>query len=147
MTRHTAQSDQLDSTEEPHARLWSGMIAFAAMMLLLVGGFHVLGGFVALFEDNQYEVGSSELMVSVNYKVWGVFHMAIGVTMCLAGVSLFYRRTWARVVAVVVSSISAVTNLAFLDAAPVWYTLMILIDVLIIYAVTVHSDSEPEYDY
>jgi hypothetical protein len=146
MTRHTTEPD-LDSSEAPRARLWSGMIAFASMMLILVGGFHVLGGFVALFEDNQYEVGSSELLVSANYKVWGVVHMAIGVTMVLAGVGLFYRRTWARVVAVVVSTVSAITNLAFLDAAPVWYALMILIDILIIYAVTVHSDSEPEYDY
>ena len=140
MTRDTAESDG-------HARLWSGMIAFASMMLLLVGGFHVIGGFVALLEDNQYEVGASELMISVNYKVWGVVHMTLGVTMVLAGVSLFYRRTWARVVAVVVSSISAITNLAFLSAAPIWYALMILIDILIIYAVTVRADSEPDYDY
>jgi hypothetical protein len=146
MTRDTADPD-LESSEVPRARLWSGMIAFASMMLLLEGGFHVIGGFVALLEDNQYAVGSSELVISVSYGVWGVIHMALGVTMCLAGVSLFYRRTWARVVAVVVSSISAITNLTFLSAAPVWYALMILIDILIIYAVTVHSDAEVEYDY
>lgn len=147
MTRDTAEPDALESSEVPRARLWSGIIAFASMMLLLEGGFHVIGGFVALLEDNQYEVGSSELLISANYKVWGVVHMVLGVTMCLAGVSLFARRTWARVVAVVVSSISALTNLAFLSAAPVWFALMILIDILIIYAVTVRADAEPEYDY
>lgn len=133
--------------EAPPPRGWSGLVSFAAFMLMLVGGFHVIGGFVALFEEDHYQVGSSDLMISVDYNAWGWAHMALGALMVLAGVALFFRRTWGRVVAVVVASFSAITNLAFLSAAPVWYALMIVMDILIIYAVTAYGDREPEYDY
>jgi hypothetical protein len=35
-----------------------------------------------------------------------------------------------------------VMNLGFLSAAPVWYGILLLLDVLVIYAVTVHFDDE-----
>ncbi|MGZ8744985.1 MAG: DUF7144 family membrane protein [Nocardioides sp.] len=147
MARDTSQETDHQQSEESRTRLWSGMISFAAFMMLMVGGFHVVGGFVALFEEDQYQVGSTDLLVSVDYNAWGIAHMALGVGMMLAASALFFRKTWGRVVAVVLASVGAITNLAFLSAAPLWYALMIGIDVLIIYAVTVHPDSEPEYDY
>lgn len=147
MAQQATASDGQPSYEEPASGLWSGMIGFASFMMLLVGGFHVIGGFVALFEEDQYRVGSTNLMISVDYDVWGIAHMALGAGLFMAGVALFFRKDWARVVAVILASVSAVTNLAFLSAAPVWYALMILIDILIIYAVTVHFHSDPDIDY
>lgn len=140
-TRSTSQ--QQDEDHEP--RFWNGMIAFAAFMLLLVGGFHFLGGLVALLEDDQYLVGESDLLVQTNYRVWGFAHMAIAVVMWMTGYGLFFRRTWARAVAVGIALVSALTNLAFLAANPWWYSMMIIIDVLVIYAVTVHGDPEDGY--
>lgn len=131
--------------EDEDPRFWSGMIAFAAFMFLLVGGFHFLGGFVALLEDDQYLVGESDLLVQTNFRVWGFAHMALAVAMWFTGYGLFFRRTWARIVAVVVAIVSALTNLAFLSANPWWFSLMILLDVLVIYAVTVHGDPEDGY--
>lgn len=142
-TPSTAPSQQQDEDREP--RFWSGMIAFAAFMFLLVGGFHFIGGLVAMLEDDQYLVGESDLLVQTDYRVWGIAHMTIAVAMWLTGYGLFFRRTWARVVAVVVASVSALTNLAFMSANPWWFTLMILIDILVIYAVTVHGEPEDGY--
>ena len=71
-------------------------------------------------------------------------HLGLGVVLLMAGYGLFYRKTWARIVTIVVALISAVANFAFLPAYPVWYTLMIGIDVLIIWAVTAHPfDGNP----
>ena len=42
-------------------------------------------------------------------------------------------------VAVIAASISAIVNLAFIAAYPVWSVLMIAIDVVVIYAVVVHG--------
>ena len=138
MVSHSAPADsQQDVEDDP--RFWYGMIAFATFMLVLQGGFHVIGGFVALFEDDTYVVGERGLMVTVGYTAWGVAHMALGVGMILAAYALFWRRTWGRVVAVVMAMASAVANLAFLAANPFWFGLMIAIDVLVIYAVTVHG--------
>jgi hypothetical protein len=48
------------------------------------------------------------------------------------------------VTTIVLASVSAVTNLAFLSASPGWYGSLILFDVLVIYAVTVHFEDVPE---
>ena len=131
--------------EEREPRFWNGMIAFAAFMFLMLGGFHVIGGFVALFEDDEFLVGERDLVVSVDYTAWGIAHMALGAAMVMTAYALFWRKTWARVVAVVVALSSAMTNLAFLSANPPWFTLMIVIDILVIYAVTVHGDRDSDY--
>jgi uncharacterized protein (DUF983 family) len=46
---------------------------------------------------------------------------------------------WARVVGILVAVASAIVNIAFLAAYPVWSTIIITIDVLVIYALTVHG--------
>jgi hypothetical protein len=45
----------------------------------------------------------------------------------------------ARVVGVVIACLSALVNLAFIAAYPVWSTIMITIDVIVIYAIIVHG--------
>jgi cation transport ATPase len=144
-THRTAAEEQQD--DERPSRLWSGMIAFASFMFLLLGGFHFIGGVVALFEKEQYLVARGDLVVEISFAWWGVAHIALAVAMFITGYALFFRKTWARAVAVGVASVSALTNLAFLSAYPIWYALMILIDVLVIYAVTVHGTDEDYYDY
>ena len=57
----------------------------------------------------------------------------------LVGSSLLAGKMWARVIATIVAMTSAVANLAFLPAYPVWSALMIGVDVLIVWAITVHG--------
>ena len=138
-----ADAQQQDTENEP--RLWHGLIAFATIMLLLLGAFHLIGGFVALFEDDQYLVGERDLMVTVSYRWFGIAHMAIGVLMMLAAYALFWGRTWGRAVAIVAAVVSAITNLASLSSDPARFTLMIALDLLVIYAVAVHGSENREY--
>jgi hypothetical protein len=143
VNQSTAADGQQDAEREP--RLWYGLIAFATIMLLLEGAFHIVGGFVALFEENSYVVGKRDLMISVDYTWWGVAHMALGVGLLLAAYALFWGKTWGRIVAVVMAMASAVTNLAFLAANPFWFGLMIVLDVLVIYAVTAYGGKVREF--
>ena len=143
MTAQPTTGGQVDEHGEP--RFWNGMIAFAAFILVLLGGFHVLAGLVALLEDDQYLVGESDLLVQADYRVWGFTHIALALVMMATGYALFFRRHWARVVAVALAYVSALTNLSFLSANPPWFTLMIAIDVLVIYAVCVHGGPDDGY--
>lgn len=144
-THRTAAEEQRD--DEHPSRFWSGMISFASFMFILLGGFHFIGGVVALFEKEQYLVDRGDLVIEISFAWWGVAHIALAVAMFMTAYALFFRKTWARGVAVGVALVSALTNLAFLPAYPIWYALMILIDVLVIYAVTVHGTDEPDYEY
>ncbi len=144
MTYDAETEYRYDDDDEAHGG-WHGLITFAVCVLVLVGVFHVIGGFVALFEDDVYAVGSSDLVVSVDYNVFGIAHMALGVGMVLAAAALFWGKAWGRIVAVAVVMLSAITNLVFLAANPVWYTLMIALDILIIYAITVYGGDREYY--
>jgi hypothetical protein len=124
---------------------WVGWTLFAAVIMLLVGAFHILQGLVALFKDDYYAVSSSGLVVNVSYTTWGWVHLVGGVIVLLAGVGLFSGKMWARVVGVAMASVSAVVNVAFLAAYPLWSALVIFMDVAIIMALTVHGSEMADY--
>ena len=134
MTEPSADRDEL-----PAPSGWVGWIFFGGAILVLAGVFQAIAGLVALFKDDYFLVRDRGLLVHVDYTVWGWVHLVAGVVMVLAGYALFVGRTWARVVAVVVALLSAVVNVGFLSAYPIWATIVIALDVLVIYAVTVHG--------
>lgn len=124
---------------EPQPTGWVAWIFFAATMMLILGVFHAIQGLVAIFNDSYYLVGKSGLTVQVDYTAWGWTHLVLGVLVAAAGVALFTGRTWARVVGVAVAALSALVNIGFLAAYPVWSTILIALDVLVIWAITVHG--------
>jgi hypothetical protein len=118
---------------------WVSWVMFGGWMLILLGCFHVIQGLVAIFRDEVFIVGQSGLVLNVDYTVWGWVHLLAGVVAILAGVSLNMGRMWARILAVGVAFVSALVNVAFLPAYPIWSAILIALDVLIIWAVTVHG--------
>ena len=58
MAQHVPLVDDGEQGSAPREHLWSGVLGFAAFMLVLVGGFHILGGIVGLFEGNHYLVAT-----------------------------------------------------------------------------------------
>jgi hypothetical protein len=118
---------------------WVGWIAFAGVIMVVLGSFHVIQGLVALFEDTYYLTRPSGLVVSVDYTQWGWTHLIFGSVVVIAGLAVFAGQMWARVVGVILAVLSAIVNAAFLGAYPVWSLMMIALDVVIIMALTVHG--------
>lgn len=118
---------------------WTGWAAFAAVMLGMLGVFHAIAGLVALFKEEYFLVGKSGLVVEVDYTAWGWAHLLLAAVLIFAGVSLAQGHMFGRVIGVLVAVLSAVVNLAFLAAYPVWSVMVIAIDVLVIYAIVVHG--------
>jgi hypothetical protein len=108
-------------------------------MLLMLGWFHAIQGLVALFDDQKFLVTDSDLIVSADYTVWGWVHLIGGAIVVVAGLSLATGRMWARVVGIIAASLSAIVNITFLSAYPIWSAIMIGLDVLMIWALTVHG--------
>ena len=118
---------------------WVGWVVFAGMMLVMLGVFHIIEGLVAIFRDEVFLVGPKGLVVNVDYTAWGWAHVIGGALGILVGACLLAGQMWARVVAVIVAMLSAIVNMAFLPAYPVWSAILITLDVLVIWAVTVHG--------
>lgn len=119
---------------------WSGWIVFAATMMMILGSFHAIAGFVGIFDEDYYQVGESDLVVSVDYTTWGWTHLVLGILVACAGGALLRGAMWARIVAVVLAVVSAIANLAFMAAYPLWSIIMITLNIVVIYAVTAHGD-------
>jgi len=131
---------------QPAPTAWVGWIAFAGTMMLLLGTFHVIQGLVALFQQEYYLVGANGLTVKLDYTQWGWTHVILGVLILSAGIGLIAGQMWARVVAVIFAFASAIVNIGFIAAYAVWSTIMIAIDVLVIWAVTVHGSEMKSVD-
>ena len=118
---------------------WVGWIAFASTMMVLLGAFHVIQGLVAVFKDEVFLVGESGLTVNVDYTAWGWTHILGGVLIVASGLGVLTGKIWARTVGVLMAMVSAVVNIAFLSAYPIWSTIMIAVSILVIWALTVHG--------
>ncbi len=117
---------------------WVGWIAFAAAIMLMLGCLHIFQGVVALFRDEVF-VASENLVVNVDYTTWGVVHILGGALLVFAAFGVLSGKVWARTVGVLLALGSALANVAFLGAYPLWSLIMVALDIIIIMALTVHG--------
>jgi len=118
---------------------WVGWIGFASFMLLLGGTFSLIAGFVALFKEDVVYHSATNAVWIFDYSQWGWIHMLAGALALLAAGSLMSGQMYGRIVAVLIALLSAVANLAFVPVYPIWSSLIILVDIMVIFAVTVHG--------
>jgi hypothetical protein len=107
--------------------------------MILVGCFNAVSGLVALSREGYYAVPADQLDVHVDYTKWGWALLVYGIVLAAAGTGILLGQVWAGVVAVILAVFNALFNLAFLPAYPVWATIIIAFDVLVIYALVVHG--------
>jgi hypothetical protein len=117
---------------------WVGWVYFASMMMLILGGLQAINGLVAIFHQDFFVAGPHGLVV-FNYTAWGWLNLFYGLILMAAGAALTTGRMWARVVASILVVLSAIANLAYLPAYPIWSIIALVIDGLVLYALTVHG--------
>ena len=116
-----------------------GFIAFAAIMMILIGAFHAFMGFVGLVE-NEFYLSTPAYVVEFDATTWGWIHLIAGIVMVVAGFAVFSGQTWGRVIAIICAALSAFVNFAFIPFYPLWSLLVIAIDVVVIWALVAHGD-------
>ena len=138
-SRHTGAGVPRQSARSSGPSGWVGWIIFAGTMMIMIGSFHIVHGLVAVFNDEYYLVTKSGLTVHLDYTSWGWTHIIAGIVVIGAGLGLFAGQMWARVVGIVLASISALLNFAFIASYPFWSAIVIAMDVFVIMALTVHG--------
>lgn len=132
---------------------WGGWLLFGAFLLGLAGGFNVIQGIAALAKDEVFEVREGQLLV-FDYTTWGWIMLLLGVAMILVALGLNGARAWARFAALILIGLHALAQIGFISAKPLWSLLVIGLDVVVIYTLTVRwdeavagLDATPEYDH
>lgn len=117
---------------------WATWVAFAGVMLMLIGVFSVIAGLAAAFEDDYFVKGpfDGEVLVMSTQAI-GLIWIALGVLKVLTGYALIQGREWARVVTVILCFLNAVVDIAVLGQQPFLSIVLIALNVTVIYAVTV----------
>lgn len=137
--RNYTADEPYGSQRRPEPTAWVGFVVFGGIMLLMVGGFQVIEGFVAVLKDDYYYVTRNGLLLNMDYTAWGWTHILVGLIAVAAGFGVLAGQMWARVVGIIIALVSALANIAFLAAYPIWSTIIIAVDILVIYALAVHG--------
>jgi hypothetical protein len=124
---------------------WVGWIVFASVIMIMVGSFQAFMGFVGLFQPGYYLVDRHGLAVPVDYTVWGWVHLILGVLTIAVALGMLVGQTWARVMGVILGIVLALVNITFINAYPLWITMLITLDVLVIYSLVVHGREMRSY--
>ena len=118
---------------------WSGWIAFAGFVILIVGALDILQGFVGILED-EYVVATARGLAIIDVTAWGWMTLLWGGLLVLAGLGLLGGAGWARWLAIIGVAVNAVQQIAFManypQAYPLWNILIVTLNILVLYALT-----------
>jgi hypothetical protein len=131
----TMQSQQ--AVQPSHSGAAHGFAVFAGVIMIMSGAFQAIAGLVGLFA-NEFYVATRNYVFQFDVTTWGVIHLVLGALLILAGFSVFSGRTWARVLGIILTGLSALGNFMFIPYYPFWSLLIIALDVLVIWALAVY---------
>jgi hypothetical protein len=121
-----------------HERPWAaGLTVFAAAVMMISGVWHAFAGIGALVNDKVY-VSTPRYLYSFDLTAWGWILIILGVAVAAAGFAVLLAATWARVVGIVVASLSLIANFTFLPHYPLWSMVIIALDIAAIWALATY---------
>lgn len=119
---------------------WVGWGWFAAVILMTAGIFDAIYGLMAIIgPDSAYFLSETGNLFLFDVAGWGWWHLVSGAALIVVGCALFAGATWARVIGVILAVLNAIGQLFLLPVQPWWSLIVIALDVLVIYALTVHG--------
>ena len=119
---------------------WTGWVMFGGIVMIIAGAFDALLGLTAiLLPSNEYLFLTDEAVILLDAAGWGWWHLIIGAAIVLVGIFVLQGTTWARMVGVVLVSINAISQMGLLAVQPLWSLIMILLDIIVIFALIVHG--------
>jgi hypothetical protein len=116
-----------------------GAVTFAGVMMIVIGIFEAFQGLAAILDD-EFFVVTENYVFDLDVTAWGWIHLFLGVLILFGGYSLMAGRTYGRILGLILATLSAVVNFAFVPYYPFWSILMIALCVWVIWALTSRWD-------
>ena len=121
---------------------------FGTTMLTLVGTLNVSQGLLVGFASGGIGFDRNDVAFT-SATTWAAATVTLGVLLGITGFALRARKSSARAAAVSIVALHAISQLAMLRAYPAWSLLMVTLDVIILFILTVprgraaEADAEP----
>lgn len=111
----------------------AGWAAAGAFLMIIMGGFRAISGFIALFNDEWIVRGTEGYMfVDITALAWWM--IAIGALLVLAGLAILAGQTWGRIVGIAFAILALISELLWLPAYPFWSIIGVVLYSLVLYA-------------
>lgn len=126
---------------EPHARAGTGWgwLTFAAVVFILAGIANGLWGIAALANDDYFT--ADELLFG-DLAMWGVFYLVLAGAQLMTAWLILRRSAVGALLGIGLTLTHALIALMSIGAYPLWTVIVLVIDGLIIYGLTVHGFEE-----
>jgi hypothetical protein len=115
----------------------STWIAFAGVMMLIIGSLDVIWGLAAIVNDEVVVVGGHGALI-FDISAWGWIQLILGVLIGLTGLGLLTGNTAARWAGVFLIGVNSVLQVVWFPAAPLWAFLIIILDIVLIYQLMIN---------
>jgi hypothetical protein len=120
-----------------------GLSAFAGSMMLLVGVFQTFEGLAAILTKDFF-VSTQNYLFQFNITTWGWIHLAMGLIIAIAGISIFSGSGWARGLGIFLAIMSAIANFFYIPYYPLWSIVIIALNIGIIGALASFNEEAVE---
>ena len=106
----------------------AGALLFVTALLTLFQGIAAALGSSVINEKQDYTY-------ELNTTGWGVIHVLMAILLGAVAIGLILGATWARLTAILMSSLSIVSMFLWLPYYPVWSLVVIALDIIVVWAV------------
>jgi hypothetical protein len=122
---------------ERHGR---GLIAFASILLFVIGFFNIIYGFAAIGSSNVFTAHAHYVIGDL--RTWGWVTVILGFLQLLAAWGVLAGNQLARWFAVAVIALNAIDQMFATPGYPLWSVLIIALDVIALYGLCAYGSRQ-----
>lgn len=122
----------------------SGWVVFSGVVILVGALVNLIFG-ITLLANPDWIVITPEALIRFDLTTVGVAYLIFAAIQLFVSSGVFLGALWARVLGIMGASINALAQMAFMSVYPAWAWLLLIIDGLVIYGLTVHGDEIAEF--
>ena len=119
-----------------------GWIAFAGIVLMMAGFLNFVWG-IAAIDDSSFFTDEGRYILFDDLNTWGWFFLIVGVLQMIAAVSIWNRHAFGQLFGIFSASMNIIVLLFTVNAYPFAAFMIFIVDLLVIYALTVYGGREP----
>jgi hypothetical protein len=128
---------------------WSGWIAFAGWLMVIIGTIDFFEGLIAVIRDQYYVLAPNQIIV-FDMTTWGWITLIWGIVLGLVGLGLLAGAGWARWFAIIAGGINFIHQLGFVGSSnyPLWSLTVLALTAVVLYALIARWEPgvEPGYN-
>jgi hypothetical protein len=122
---------------------WAGWAAAGGILMVVLGAFRAISGFIGLFNSAWVLRGYTGYYV-VNKTGLAWWTLIIGLLLLFGGLAVLAGRNWGRWVGIIFAGLAAISELFWIPIYPFWSILMLIFLGLIFYGLVVTKPMRDE---